>query len=172
MGALDLAVGGAAAARAVVGAVVEAFAFEVDAAAAIDSSVFAGIESEGAVSVQAQVARATESEVASSAAQSARLRAALAADEILTAERVGSGPKADRTHRAASFLSREQLESGQVVGIRGGDGVQRTLLQTRGDIDGQQGIYEYIVTSDGTISQQRFIAGGSITGLPNHTVRF
>ncbi|WP_344762402.1 RHS repeat-associated core domain-containing protein, partial [Actimicrobium antarcticum] len=90
-----------------------------------------------------------------------------AAEKILNAERIGSGLKADISHRAASFLSKEQLGAGQTFALRGGDGVERTLLQTPGMLNGKNGIYEYIYDSAGKVTHQRFIDGGTITGLPN-----
>ena len=93
-----------------------------------------------------------------------------AAELILNAERIGSGLKADTSHRSASFLSKEQLEAGKTFALRGGDGVERTLLQTPGGLNGKNGIYEYIYDAAGKVSHQRFIESGTITGLPNQLV--
>ena len=111
---------------------------------------------------------ATEPEyVIESSYQAERLRASYAAQQIVNAERIGSGLKPDATHRAASFVELEQLEAGQAYTFRGGDGVQRVLLQTPGELNDKAGIFEYILDPSGYVTHQRFINGGMMTGFPN-----
>jgi hypothetical protein len=92
------------------------------------------------------------------------------AQRIMSAERTGSGLKADASHRAASFLSEAQLEAGTSFTIRGGDDIARELLQTPGGMNGSSGIFEYILDPTKGVTHQRFIPGGGITGTPNQVV--
>lgn len=88
-------------------------------------------------------------------------------NKIIKNERVGSGLKPDPTHLGASFLNYEQLMKGKFFKIKGGDGIERTLLQVEGGFNDKKGIFEYIVDNKGNITHQRFIANGRITGTPN-----
>jgi hypothetical protein len=58
--------------------------------------------------------------------------------------------------------------AGRAFVVRGGDGVQRTLVQTTmPGVNGKgPGIYEYLLEQF-MITHQRYIPGGQITGMPN-----
>lgn len=100
-----------------------------------------------------------------------RLKAYYAAEEIYLAERTGTAlAKDDITHRAASYLSKEQLAGGRAVTFRGDDGTHYVLLQTEGKLNGYSGIYEYVLNNAGKVTHQRFISGGEYTGMPNQKV--
>ncbi|MCH5517375.1 hypothetical protein QPL90_25435, partial [Pseudomonas syringae pv. syringae] len=88
-------------------------------------------------------------------------------DKILSANRIGSGLKDDMSHIAASYLTKEQLAAGTVFTLTGNDGVERTLLQASGGLNGKSGIYEYILDPTGNVTHQRFIENGLINGIPN-----
>lgn len=92
------------------------------------------------------------------------------ADKILDANRVGSGLAEDSAHRAASYLSKEQLLKGKVYEIVGNDKKIYTLLQVQGQFNGKEGIFEYILNEAGQVTHQRFIQNGIFTGIPNQTV--
>jgi len=49
----------------------------------------------------------------------------------------------------------------------GGDGVERTLIQSPGQVNGLAGRFEWVVDDFGNLTHQRFIKGGSIKGVPN-----
>ncbi|EOI06924.1 hypothetical protein UAY_00266 [Enterococcus moraviensis ATCC BAA-383] len=98
------------------------------------------------------------------------LKGEYASKEIPNADRVGSGLKEDPGHRAASFITEEQLANGRVTSFTGGDGKSYSVLQTQGNFNGLDGIYEYVLDTTGKITHQRFIEGGKITGFPNQKV--
>jgi hypothetical protein len=88
----------------------------------------------------------------------------------------GSGPFSPRTFgsdldvgHASPTFAREMASSGQHFTIRGGDGIYRNLTQVPGQVNGQPGIFEFIVGPEG-LTHQRFILHGQITGYPNQRV--
>jgi RHS repeat-associated protein len=118
---------------------------------------------------------------AASRYQFERLKADLAQQELLAATPTGSalkgsgpfsprtfGRNVDMSHASPTF-ARETVSQGRHFTIRGGDGVYRNLSQVPGSINGQRGIFEFIVGPEG-LTHQRFIANGRITGFPNQPV--
>lgn len=85
---------------------------------------------------------------------------------LRNANPVGSALKDDPAHRAAFWMRDEAADSGQVSKIVGGDGVQRTLIQMPGEMNGVAGRFEYIVDPAGNLTHEMFVEGGSINGVP------
>lgn len=81
----------------------------------------------------------------------------------------GSALKTDPMHLAPRFV-KDLAADGQSFTIRGADGIQRNLVQTLGEVNGEAGIFEWIVDNNGVLMHQRFIPGGSVTGFPNQPV--
>ena len=63
-------------------------------------------------------------------------KAKLAVEEAKKAKPVGSALKDDPAHRSASFMLDKAAEEGRVFSVRGGDGVNRNLIQVEGDLNG------------------------------------
>lgn len=88
-----------------------------------------------------------------------------AANLILNAERKSTAAtKTDQYHYAATFLSKEQMSSGKVYAIDDGKSI---LLQVEGGLNGKNGIFEYILESDGKVSHQSFKESAGYSGKPN-----
>lgn len=92
--------------------------------------------------------------------------AAEAQQLVQDAEPVGSALKSDVFHRAATFASENIAQDGSVYRIVGGDGVETTLIQSPGELNGISGRFEWIVNDQGQLVHQMFVKGGSINGLP------
>jgi hypothetical protein len=79
------------------------------------------------------LAAKTTASGAENVAQLERLKASYLAQEIQAAPRAGTAlSKADPYHRAASFVTQEQMAAGKAFTIRGGDGVQRVRRLVEG----------------------------------------
>ncbi|EDM79665.1 hypothetical protein PPSIR1_16425 [Plesiocystis pacifica SIR-1] len=126
----------------------------------------------------AEGGRPVTSEGTANRTQFEQLKADLAQQELAGAEPVGSalkqaGPFSPRTFgsnidisHASPTFARDMVSQGQHFTIRGGDGVTRNLTQVIGEVDGVEGVFEFIVGPKG-LTHQRFIPGGKITGFPN-----
>ncbi|MCA1702006.1 MAG: hypothetical protein LC808_01535, partial [Actinobacteria bacterium] len=83
-------------------------------------------------------------------------------------QRTGSALKSDPYHRATSWVVDDP--AAKRFAVTGGDGVQRSLYQLAGEVNGKPGVFEWLVDSSGAqsvITHQRFIPGGSVTGFMN-----
>lgn len=89
-----------------------------------------------------------------------------AADLVRGARPVGSALKGDVFHRSATWAVDDIASNGSVYRYVGGDGAQRTLIQSPGELNGIAGRFEWIVDDAGNLTHQMFVKGGSINGVP------
>lgn len=89
-----------------------------------------------------------------------------AARLVRDARPVASALKSDTFHRAATWAIDDIASSGSVYRYFGSDGIQRTLVQVPGKLNGIAGRFEWIVDSAGNLTHQIFVKGGSINGIP------
>jgi filamentous hemagglutinin len=71
----------------------------------------------------------------------------------------------DLSHASPTF-ARDLISEGRHFSIQGYDGTFRNLSQVSGQVNGQKGVFEFIVGPEG-LTHQRFIQNGKITGFPN-----
>jgi RHS repeat-associated protein len=89
-----------------------------------------------------------------------------AANLVRGANPVGSALKSDVYHRSATWAVDDIASNGSVYRFVGNDGVQRTLIQAPGGLNGIAGRFEWIVDGAGNLIHQMFVKGGSINGVP------
>ena len=87
---------------------------------------------------------------------------------VLDNIRTGSALKGDSLHAFNDIIDNYAGDATR-FSLTGGDGVERTLYQIKGSLNGKQGIFEWIVDPDPTkgVTHRRFIEGVGITGKPN-----
>ena len=87
---------------------------------------------------------------------------------VINAVRTGSALKKDHFHSFPDIVDNYVIYAKKFV-ITGGDAKKRLLFQLSGSLNGQRGIFEWIVDPDKTkgVTHRRFIKGGVITGCPN-----
>ena len=88
------------------------------------------------------------------------------ASALRNAEPAGTAlTKEDPYHLSAVFMRETAASEGTYFKIIGGDGVERTLTQLPGELNGISGRYEYIV-HQGKLTHQMFVRHGTINGVP------
>ena len=87
---------------------------------------------------------------------------------VLDNIRTGSALKGDSLHAFNDIIDNHTGDATK-FSLTGGDGVERTLYQLEGSLNGKTGVFEWIVDPDPTkgVTHRRFIEGVGITGKPN-----
>ena len=87
---------------------------------------------------------------------------------VLDNIRTGSALNGDSLHAFNDIIDNYAGDATK-FSLTGGDGIERTLYQIGGSLNGKKGIFEWIVDPDPTkgVTHRRFIEGVEITGKPN-----
>jgi len=87
---------------------------------------------------------------------------------VLDNARTGSALKNDSLHAFNDIIDNYAGDATKLT-LKGGDGVNRSLYQIEGSLNGKSGIFEWIVDPDPTkgVTHRIFIEGVGITGKPN-----
>jgi len=87
---------------------------------------------------------------------------------VLDNIRTGSALKEDALHAFNDIIDNYAGDATK-FSLMGGDGVERSLYQIEGALNGKSGIFEWIVDPDPAkgVTHRRFIEGIGITGRPN-----
>jgi Domain of unknown function (DUF4157) len=72
----------------------------------------------------------------------------------------------DVNHSAPIYEQGRIAENGRMFSTRGADGTWRNLTQMPGNVNGVDGIFEYIVDETGQLVHQEFRPNGAVTGIP------
>jgi len=67
-----------------------------------------------------------------------------------------AGQHTDSFHRAANWLTEQQLAQGRTSIPHSGDGIIRTKLTVPGQVNGIQGNFEFVIEPNGSVSHQLF----------------
>jgi len=85
---------------------------------------------------------------------------------VLNSKRIGSATKADKHHSINEIIDNDATK-GKTFNIKGGDGKTRKLYQVEGNLNGKNGVFEWIYEKNKGVTHRRYIENGKITGKPN-----
>lgn len=85
---------------------------------------------------------------------------------VLDNPRTGSALKGDAQHAFNDIIDNYAGDATK-FNIIGGDGVERSLYQIEGSLNGKQGVFEWIVDPVKGVTHRRYIEDVGVTGIPN-----
>lgn len=85
---------------------------------------------------------------------------------ISNAKRVDKATKLDSHHAFPSIID-NYASKAKTFSLKGADGKTRKLYQVKGSLNGENGVFEWILDKEKGVTHRRFIPNGKITGKPN-----